>query len=672
MTHPSPDPAARARALRDAIRGHDYRYYVLARPTVSDAEYDRLMRELRDLERAHPELVTADSPTQRVGETVASLDKVPHSEPMLSLDNAFSEDEIREWEESLRNYLRAEALATEFAGEPKLDGVSLEVVYRDGVFAQASTRGDGWVGEDVTHSVRTIASLPLALSAPRPPALLELRGEAVMEKATFEELNRALLERGEEPFANPRNLTAGTLKQLDPKLAAARPLQVFFYGLGRTEGFRPRTQRALLDDLEEFGLPTNRRWTVFGDLEAMIAAYRDLERRRNELPVELDGLVVKVDDLALRERLGTRSRSPRWAVAVKFKAQQATTRVRDILVQVGRLGTLTPVAALEPVEVGGVTVSRATLHNAAQVQKLDVRVGDTVFIERAGDVIPRVVSVVKEDRRGGEAEFRMPESCPECGTAAVRGEDAVAWRCPNLDCPARLAARLEHFVSRKALDIDGFGSKLVEQLVERGLAKGLADVFRLRAEDLLPLERMGEKSVAALISAIDGARAPPLFRLLFGLGIPHVGETVAEVLAEHFGSLDALAAATSEQLLAVKGIGPEVAESIAAWFQAPAHAALIAELASLGVRPVAAARPAAPASGPFVGKNVLFTGTLKSLTRAEAEARVKALGGRILKSVSKNLDLLVAGEDPGSKLKKAAELGIRVLDEDAFRALAEG
>ncbi len=661
------DEKARIESLRREIGEHNHRYYVLSRPTISDAEYDRLLAELERLEAKHPELVDPESPTQRVGAPVTSVAKVEHSEPMLSLQNAFDEDDVREWEKSLENFLKVESLGSDLVGEPKLDGVSVEVIYRDGVLVQASTRGDGWVGEEITHNVRTIPSVPLKLRAAKPPPYLELRGEAVMKKAVFARLNAELLEAGEEPYANPRNLTSGTLKQLDPALSSTRPLDVYFYGIGRVVGITPRTQRELLATLTDLGLHTNLELVRFGDLDAMVAAYHELLRSRNDLEVEIDGMVIKVDDFALRERLGTRSRSPRWAVAVKFPAQQATTRVRAIRVQVGRLGTLTPVADLEPVEVSGVTVSHATLHNEDQIRRLDVREGDTVFIERAGDVIPKVVAVVKENRSGNEVPFSMPKTCPECGTTVTREEGGVYVRCPNRKCPARLFSRLQHFVSRGALDIDGLGPKLIEQLIARDLVRDEADIYRLERDQLIVLERMGEKSVDNLLTAIDVARTPPLPRLLFAFGIPHVGEHVAEVIADHFGTVDALAEATVEEMESVKGIGPEVAASLSAWFDDDENRRLIGELKELGLAPRRAARGAAASGdGPFSGRTVLFTGTLQGMTRAEAEAKVKALGGRVLKAVSPGLQILVVGEKPGSKLKKARDLGIEVLTEAEF------
>lgn len=661
--------AARVRELRHAIDEANHRYYVLSRPTISDAQWDVLMRELQRLEAEHPELVTADSPTQRVGAPVVGLKKVVREVPMLSLENAFDEDEIRAWGDQLRNFLGDAATELVFSAEPKFDGVSLEVTYEDGMLTRASTRGDGITGEDVTHNAKTIRALPLKLHGAKLPRLLEVRGEAIIAKEEFRQLNQELVDAGEEPFANPRNLTSGTLKQLDPKQAKRRPMRMFCYGLGQAEGFDVASQRELLERFVAFGLPTPSGMTTFGDLDAVLGAYRDLHQRRNALPFEIDGMVIKVDTFALRERLGFRARSPRWALACKFPAQQATTTVEDILIQVGRTGTLTPVAALTPVQVGGVTVSRATLHNADQIAKLDVRKGDTVFIERAGDVIPRVVSVVKEKRPHGTHPFVMPTQCPTCGTPVVKADEEVAVRCPNVSCPDRVLRQVELFVSRGGANIEGLGPKLVQQLVERGLVKDLADIYRLRVEDVLDLERMGEKSAAKLIAGIDAARSVPLARFLFGLGIVHVGETVAEALAERFESLTALRAASVDDLMAEKGIGEEVARSVASWFAEPKNLELLDRMEESGVRTTVVPRKPARSSGPFANKTVLFTGTLTSRTRQEAEEQVKERGGRILKAVSKNLDLLVVGDDAGSKLKKAQELGLRIVDEAEFLSM---
>jgi DNA ligase (NAD+) len=677
------DAAVRRRVdeLRRQVREANWRYYTLSRPTLSDAEYDALFHELKRLEEAHPELASADSPTQRVGAPVEAVAKVEHREPMLSLDNAFSEDDLREWVASLASYLKVGEFEGALVGEPKVDGVSIEVIYENGVLSQASTRGDGWVGEDVTHSVRTLHALPARLeSKPSrpPPARLELRGEVFMTRRAFEKLNARLAERGEEPFANPRNLTSGTLKALDPAIARSRPLDVVFYGIGRCDGFAPESQQEMLAAFESFGLPSHRSYggalVAAGDVETMVAHYRALERQRDDLEFEIDGMVCKVDDFALRERLGLRSRSPRHAIAVKFKAMQGATRIRDIVVQVGRLGTLTPVAELEPVEIGGVTVARATLHNEEQIQRLDVRIGDRVFVERAGDVIPKVSAVIKESRDGSERPFHLPDRCPSCATAVVRDEESVALRCPNAACPARVQGSLEHFVSRGALDLDGIGPKLIEQLVREGLVTRASDLYRLaeRRAELRELDRMGERSVGKLLAALEAAKRPPLARFLFGLGIRDVGATVAELLAEHFGSLAALGAADDAALTSVKGIGPEVARSIRAWFHDAANAALIRDFEELGVVPEAPRREAAATEGPFAGKSVLFTGTLASMGRSEAEDKAKRAGARILKTVSKNLDILVAGADPGSKLEKARKLGIEIIDEAEFgKRLAE-
>lgn len=658
----------RIEVLRSKIREANHRYYVLSRPTLSDAEWDALFAELKALEEEHPEQITADSPTQRVGAPVTAAEKVEHREPMLSLENAFGEDDLREWHESMRVASKADTLGSLLVAEPKIDGVSIEVVYENGVFAQASTRGDGWVGEDVSHNVKTIESLPLKLRTQTPPRRLELRGEVYMTKAAFAQLNAAMLARGEETFANPRNLASGTLKQQDPSLTRKRPLEVLFYGIGRCEGFAPKSQDELLEGLKAMGLRTNRDFARIGDLDAMIAAYRHYLAERSNFEFEIDGMVVKVDDFALRDRLGLRSRSPRWAVAVKFPAMSGRTRVKDIVIQIGRLGTLTPVANLEPVEIGGVTVTRATLHNEDQIKKLDVRIGDWVFVERAGDVIPKVSAVVKELREGDLEPFAMPTVCPECSSPVERDVDQAATRCVNPRCPARVRGSLLHFVSRGALDLDGVGEKLMGQLVSRGLVTRPSDLWTISREQLLELERMGEKSADKFRKNLEAAREPDLARFLFGLGIQDVGEVVAELLAEHFPSLDALGAADEEALTQVKGIGPEVAKSIVSWFALPQNQELLAHFAEVGVMPRHVKKRSVAADGAFSGKTFLFTGTLESMARSEAEEKVVAKGGKILKSVSKNLDFLVVGSEPGSKLKKAGAAGVKILSESEFVA----
>jgi DNA ligase (NAD+) len=672
------DAAARIAWLSDEIRRHDELYYAEDAPVISDAEYDALLRELGELEDGHPELRRPDSPTQRVGgAAVSGLLAAEHRTPMLSLQNSYEVADVHEWVASTAEFLGLEGDAAAgllFSCEPKLDGVALEVIYEDGVLARAITRGDGRTGDDVTHNVRTIRSLPQRLRSPPsgglfpapPPRLLEVRGEVVMTRANFERVNRAREAAGEELFINPRNLASGTLKLLDPKVAASRPLDMLCYGLGETEGLAlaaPRGHRAAMEALAALGLPTARRLAVRGDLATVLAHHDKLLAQRDELPFEVDGTVLKVDDFALQERLGIRSRSPRWAIAFKFPARQGTTVVLDIHVQVGRTGALTPVAVVAPVHVSGVTIENVTLHNRDEIARLGVKVGDRVLIERAGDVIPKIVGVTQH---GSGKPWVMPDSCPVCGTPvqAVPGE--VVVRCPNGRCPAVIKRRIGHFVSRGAMDIEGLGEKLIDQLVDGGHVARLADLYALDEATLAELERMGETSSRNVLAGIEASRTRPLARLLYGLGILHVGETVAEKLAEHWPSLQALAAASEEELQGVAGIGPTVAASVRAFFDDPAERENLGLLAARGVRPSA---PVRREGGPLAGQAFLFTGTLAGMSRREAQERVKALGATLLSGVSASLHVLVAGEKPGSKLKKAQELGITVLDEGQFRAL---
>ena len=657
----------RIEELREEIRKHDYHYYVLNQPLISDAEYDRLFRELQELEEKYPQFVTPDSPTQRVGAPPAEeFRPVRHAIPMLSLQNCFSEEEFLEWDRRVRRLLGGERPV--YICEPKLDGLSVELVYENGVFTVGSTRGDGYVGEDVTRNLRTIRQIPLRLLPlnGEVPRLLEVRGEVYMEKEDFKRLNREREEKGEPPFANPRNAAAGSLRQLDPNITARRPLKAFFYALGRAEGITIRSQEELLTTLSKLGLPVNPLWRRCESPEEAIAFYHELLERRDELPYEADGVVVKVNDFSQREVLGEVSRAPRWAIAFKFPAEEATTRVLDIVVQVGRTGALTPVAILEPVEVSGVTVSRATLHNEDEVKRKDVRIGDWVVVRRAGEVIPEVVKSIPERRTGKEREFRMPDRCPVCGGPVVRPPGEVIHRCENLSCPARIKEAIRHFASRRAADIEGLGEKLVDQLVEKGLVKRISDLYHLRKEQLAALERMGEKSAQNLLDQLERSKGMSLARFIYALGIRYVGEHIAEVLAERFGSIDELASASYEELVGIPEIGPRIAQSIVDFFASEDNRRLIEELKAVGIDP-RAERP--KEKGPLAGKTFVFTGRLSDMTREEAKRLVESLGGKVASSVSRKVDYVVVGEDPGSKLDRARALGIPTLSEEEFKEL---
>ncbi len=656
----------RVEKLREEIRRYDYYYYVLNQPLISDAEYDKLFRELLELEQKYPELVTPDSPTQRVGAPPAEeFAPVEHAIPMLSLQNCFSDEELEEWDERVRRLLGGEPV--EYVCEPKLDGLSVELVYVDGVFTVGSTRGDGRVGEDVTRNLRTIKQVPLRLFPidGKVPRLLEARGEVYMEKEAFRRLNEERERAGEPLFANPRNAAAGSLRQLDPNITASRPLKIFFYAMGRAEGIEIRSQVELLTTFPKLGLPVNPLWKRCKTLDEVKAFYRELLSMRHELPYEADGMVVKVNDFAQREILGEVSRAPRWAIAYKFPAEEATTRVLDIVVQVGRTGALTPVAILEPVEVSGATVSRATLHNEDEIRRKDIRIGDWVIVRRAGEVIPEVVKSIPERRTGTEREFKMPETCPACGGPVIRPPGEVAYRCENLSCPARIKESIRHFASRRAMDIEGLGEKLVDKLVESGLVRKLSDLYRLKKEDLVNLERMGEKSAQNLLGQIERSKNAGLARLIFALGIRYVGEHLAEVLAEHFPSLEALSNASYEELIQIPEVGPRIAQSIVDFFKNEENRRLIQELKELGVKTEAEK----PKEGPLSGKTFVFTGALAAFTREEARRIVESLGGRVASGVSRKVDYVVVGSDPGEKLRKAQELGITILTEEEFRKL---
>jgi DNA ligase (NAD+) len=657
--------------LRREIDYHNYRYYVLDNPAISDAEYDVLFRQLVELEETHPELRSPASPTQRVGAPPAQrFETIRHTLPMLSLNNAMADNELREFDRRVQRALERQG-SVEYVVEPKLDGTAIELVYENGELTVASTRGDGINGENVTANVKTIRSVPLRLmrpdkKAPAVPARVEVRGEVILPKAAFRQLNEERNKRGEPLFANPRNAAAGSLRQLDSRITAQRPLDIFCHGFGQIAGaIELKSHWEFLQVISAWGLKTNPLNRVCPDADAVVQYHRDMAQQREALPYEVDGVVAKVNSLELQRQLGEVSRSPRWAIAFKFKAQQGTTKIIDIIPSVGRTGVITPTAQLEPVQVGGVTISNASLHNMDEVERKDTRIGDTVLIERAGDVIPYVVKVVLERRTGRERRFHMPAKCPVCGSDVVREAGEAAYRCVGLSCPAQLRERIRHFGSKHGLDIDGLGEKLVAQLVEQGWVKNVADLYDLTKEELVSLERMGDKSAQNIIDAITAGKRTSLPRLLYGLGIPQVGEHMAALLAEHFGGVDALQHATEEELLTIREVGPETAREIRAFFAQPQNRAVIERLKRAGVNPMAERRQR---TGKLAGKTLVLTGAL-SRPRDEVMKCIEAQGGRVSGGVSKNTDYVVVGEDPGSKLDKARELGIKTITEEQLRKL---
>jgi DNA ligase (NAD+) len=660
--------AAEIAALRASLDHHNHAYYVLDAPEVTDAEYDRLFRRLSDLERDFPDLVTSDSPTQRVGATpAAEFVPIRHRIPMLSLQNAMDESEVRDFDARVRKLLGTSE-EIPYVLEPKIDGLSAELVYEDGILVSGSTRGDGTTGEDVTANLRTIRSIPLRLPTPRPPKLLEVRGEVYLPIARFEELNRERESAGQPLFANPRNAAAGSLRQLDPGITAGRPLDFLAYALGAVQGFSPDSQVGLLRGLGELGFRVTDLWRAVDGIDAVVREYRRLASVRDSLPFEIDGTVVKVDSFALQRELGEVSRSPRWAIAFKFPPRIETTRVERIVVQVGRTGVLTPVAELQPVRVAGVIVRRATLHNEAEVVRKGIQEGDWVEIQRAGDVIPEVIRVLADRRTGAERPFAMPGSCPSCGSPVRREEGEVAWRCSNASCPAQLKEHVLHFASKRAMDIEHLGERLTDQLVDGGLVRDVADLYSLRLPDLLLLDRMAERSGRNLLDAIEASKSRPLSAVLFALGIRQVGESLARGLALHFRSIDALLEADVEAHSRVEDVGPVVARSIAEFFRQDANRILVRRLREAGVRMEQPATSGGVDAG-IAGKTFVFTGALGRTTRDAAEARVMDRGGKASGSVSRKTDYLVAGADAGSKLARARELGVRVLTEEEFETL---
>ena len=676
--------------LREAIRGHDHRYYVLDDPAITDAEYDRLFRELEDLEQAFPDLITDDSPTQRVGgEPLAAFSEVQHEQPMLSLSNAFDEDELRDFDRRVRDRLAVDTLV--YDAEPKLDGLAISLLYEEGVLIRGATRGDGTTGEDVTMNVRTVASIPLKLRGEGWPRRLEVRGEVYMTKQAFRRLNEHQARQGAKQFANPRNAAAGSMRQLDPSIAASRKLDFFAYAVGIYEdGTKLDRQSRMLDRLRQWGFPVSPQTEKVTDLAGCFDYYQRIGEQRQSLPYDIDGVVFKVDRFDYQQQLGFVSRAPRWAIAYKYPPEEATTKLLKIEVQVGRTGALTPVARLEPVEVGGVTVTNATLHNEDEIERKDVRQGDTVIVRRAGDVIPEIVSVIVNQRPKGSRRFKMPARCPECGSEVVRPEGEAVARCSGgLVCPAQRIQSLIHFASRRAMDIEGLGDALIEQFVNEGMLETPADIFRLNTyqEQLKEREGWGEKSVTNLLTAIEKSKATTLPRFLYALGIPEVGEVTATELANHFGTLEAVEEAACDyaaaverlqsegatsaqqqkqlkalQLQQVPNIGPEVAARIAGFFHESHNREVIRELRELGVHWQDIAIDDND-DKPLAGRTFVLTGTLESMNRDDAREKLEALGAKVTGSVSKKTDYVVAGADPGSKMNKARELGVEVLDE---------
>ncbi|PZR11437.1 MAG: DNA ligase (NAD(+)) LigA [Archangium gephyra] len=659
-------PAEKLLELKDKIAVANRQYYTLDAPEVSDATYDGWMRELLEIEAAHPELVTPDSPSQRVGgDVLEKFNKVTHRQQMLSLGNVFDEAELAEFDERIRKSLGIETVS--YVCEPKMDGLAIELVYEDGKFVQGSTRGDGVIGEDVTANLKTIKNLPLTLKG-KAPKLLEVRGEVFIRKADFKKLNEAALAAGDEPYVNPRNTAAGSLRQLDTKMTASRPLSIYLYEIGVVEGATYTTHEEKLEALEALGIPVNPRRKIVKGKDGVMAEYAAMLASRHELPYEIDGMVVKVDSTDARLRLGQVSKTPRWAVAFKFPPEEMEAFVENIGIQVGRTGAITPVAHLKPVFVGGVTVSRATLHNESELRRKDVRVGDWVFLRRAGDVIPEIVKVITSKREGELPEFVFPTKCPICDGDVKREEEGIIARCTNRSCPAKLAGRLRHFATRTAMDIEGLGEKLCEAMVETGLVKSVVGLYSVTVEQLMTLERMGEKSAQNLVDAIEKSKTTTLRRFIYALGIPEVGESTGKTLAEHFREVPKLMNATIDELQTVKDIGPEMAKSIHGWFEDEENRLLVTALLDAGITPEP---PEEQKAGSFTGKTIVLTGTM-TMPRETAKEEIERRGGKVSGSVSKKTDFVVAGEDAGSKLKKATELGVKILNEAEFVELLTG
>lgn len=660
----------RVAVLRAEIARHDELYYRSARPEIADQDYDLIKRELAELERRFPELAIQDSPTVRVGDDRTSgFETYQHRLPMQSLDNTYSEEELRAFDQRLRKALGTDDLV--YFVEPKIDGVAVSLTYEKGRLVRAVTRGNGLEGDDVTRNVRAIHGLPAALAGSEHPDAIEIRGEIFMSLAEFQRLNDARREGGLATFANPRNLAAGTIKLLDPKEVAKRKLEIVLYGLGHATTRVASSQSNYHRKLHEWKVPTvEKTWPVHG-IDEVWQAIAELDRLRSGFAYATDGAVVKLDAFVQQEEVGATSKAPRWAIAYKFAAERAETVLRRISIQVGRTGVLTPVAELEAVQLAGTTVSRATLHNEDEIARKDVRVGDTVVVEKAGEIIPAVVGVNVALRPASAEAYHFPESCPQCGTPTVKLPGEVAWRCPNLSCPAQVRRRIEHYASKACLDIDGLGEAVVDQLVSRSLVKTIPDLYRMQAAQLQELDKFGEKSAENLVQAIRASRTADLWRLIHGLGIPGIGATSAKDLASHFRSLSALAGASADELISVDGVGEKTARGIKAFFNEPANQIFLEELRELGLEPKAPANPSRPASSQFAGRTFVLTGTLEQFTRTEAAAQIEAAGGRVGSSVSKKTDYLLAGAEAGSKLEKARKLGVAVIDEKDFRSMLE-
>ncbi|MDH5600626.1 MAG: NAD-dependent DNA ligase LigA [Gammaproteobacteria bacterium] len=659
----------RIETLREEINGHNYLYYVLDAPEIPDSEYDRLLVELNKIEQQYPELITTDSPTQRVGAMpLDSFSEVQHEVPMLSLGNAFSEQDMEDFDKRIREGVEKDCI--DYAAEPKLDGLAISLLYDNGLLVRAATRGDGRTGEDVTLNIRTIDAIPLKLRGNDFPAVLEVRGEVVMPKEGFEKLNQQQLKKGEKPFVNPRNAAAGSLRQLDPKITATRPLSFYSYGIGLIEGITlPEKHSQVMERLKSWGMRINPESEVVKGIKGCHAYYEKLAAKRNDLPDEIDGIVYKVDDIEFQNIMGFVSRAPRWAIARKFPAQEEMTKLLAIEVQVGRTGALTPVARLQPVFVGGVTVSNATLHNQDEIDRLDARVGDMVIIRRAGDVIPQVVSVVKSKREGKPRRFQLPATCPVCGSETARFEDeAVTFCTGGLYCEAQRKEAIKHFASRRAMNIDGLGDKLVEQLVDEGLINTIADLYKIEVEQLIKLERLGEKSAKNLVAALEKSKATTLAHFVFALGIHNIGETTAQTLTNHFATLENIMHADEAQLLAVPDIGPVVAENVITFFKQSHNLDVVKQLLDVGISwPKIKKKPVE--QQPLAGKTFVVTGTLETMGRNDAKVALQELGAKVSGSVSKKTDYVVVGENPGSKASKAQDLGITILDEKALLKL---